>query len=242
MPLSSWSRTPTASDDESDPNSWTHLEEPHLEEASQRGGRLLVAQRGEGQEVAQRGGAQEVAQRGGTQEEAASSRVPESSSSEVMQAKQRLVSRAKRRPSSAPRRSSASDSSSIVAYEAGPYTFSTCSPSTLAYRHEQKYSVTYSAVAGSTTTGTDTGTELRITTTANTCTVLTPTTATCNGVTINRISNCENPENAGLNQAVCRVSRGVRRLKFSCQTGLGGTEGNSGNSVALANWKRFWRR
>ena len=213
MPISSWSRTPTAAEAESDPNSSTHSEEVHVEETAQIGGR---------QEAAQIGGEHEAWN------------VDQSSGRGVMEAKQRLVSRAKRRSSSAAaRRSATPDSSSIVGYEAGPYKFSTCSPSTLGYRHEQTlqpYTVTYSTVAGSTT-----GAELKITTTANTCTVLTPTTATCNGVTINRISTCEDSENAG--QTVCRVSRGVRRLKFSCQNSL-----DDDNSLALANWKRFWRR
>jgi hypothetical protein len=240
MPISSWSRTPTAAEAESDPNSLTHSEEVHVEETAQIGGRQEAAQRAGGQEAAQRGGRQEVAQKGRRQDAAQIGgeheawNVDQSSGRGVMEAKQRLVSRAKRRSSSAAaRRSATPDSSSIVGYEAGPYKFSTCSPSTLGYRHEQTlqpYTVTYSTVAGSTT-----GAELKITTTANTCTVLTPTTATCNGVTINRISTCEDSENAG--QSVCRVSKGVRRLKFSCQNSL-----DDDNSLALANWKLFWRR
>ena len=121
-----------------------------------------------------------------------------------------------------------SGSGTIVTYAAGTGTVFACDPSTVGYNVELTFTVAYSAVAGSTTEA-----ELRITRTAAAVSDVNPATATCKGaLSIGQTLNYEMTwasflqadENDGLNQmtSICRVSRDVDTLKFSCRDGFGG--------------------
>ena len=114
-----------------------------------------------------------------------------------------------------------SGSGTIVQYSAGTGTINACDPSSLGFNGVRTSTVAYSAVAGSTTEA-----ELRITTTATTFSDHNPTTTTCNGVTINWVDIVQTSANEGLNQmtTICRTSRDVDTLKFSCRDGFGGAD------------------
>merc|ERR1712166_1507407 len=101
-----------------------------------------------------------------------------------------------------------SGSGTTVLYGADSGTISICEPTNIGYNYETTSTVTYSAVVGSTTEA-----ELRVT-----------PTATCSGLIYNWASTLQTGADAQLNQMIhiCRVSRDVDTLKFSCRNGFGG--------------------
>merc|ERR1712195_397219 len=112
-----------------------------------------------------------------------------------------------------------SGSGTIVQYSAGTGTLNACDPSSLGYNEEITTSVTYSAVAGSTTEA-----ELRITKTADAYSDLTTATTTCPAGTLTWAECLQTQAREGLNQmtSICRTSRDADTLKFSCRDGFGG--------------------